>query len=168
MKKVLIVVDVQNYFMNSLTKNLPVKIKEYVEKHHKEFEEIIFTNFINDQGSNSYKSGWKECTQPPDTELVDELKPIITLGHVFPKNVLSCLKVPAIKKLLEEKGVKKLYLCGIDTDCCVLATAYDGFDDGYEIVVLENLSMTHTGKGLHNYALKLINRNIGSVEKASL
>lgn len=168
MKKALLVIDVQNYFMNRLTKSLPSKIRTYVEKHAKEFELIIFTNFVNDPSSNSYKSGWKKSTTPPDTELVDELKPIVRLGHVFPKNVLSSLKVPAIKKLLKEKEIDELYICGIDTDCCVLATAYDGFDEGYKITLLENLSMTHVGKNLHDAALKMIDRNIGTVKTAPI
>lgn len=167
MKKALIVIDVQNYFINPLTKDLPGKIKRYVENHGDEFDLIIFTNFVNDPSSNSYKSGWMECTQPPDTELVDELKPVLKYGQIFSKNVLSALKVKEIKRLLEQKKIDELYICGIDTDCCVLATSYDGFDEGYNITVLENLSMTHTGKNLHDFALKMINRNIGAVKTVS-
>ncbi len=84
MNKALLVIDVQNYFMNPLTKSLPSKIKGYIEKHGKEFEVIVFTNFINDPSSNSYKSGWEECTKPPEIEIVDELKHILKFGHVFP------------------------------------------------------------------------------------
>ncbi len=167
MKKALVVIDVQNYFKNSLTKDLPEKIKKYIEGHRDEFNLIIFTNFVNDPNSNSYKSGWKECTTLPDTEFADELKPVLKLGKVFPKNVLSALKVPEIKKLLEDKQINELYICGIDTDCCVLATAYDGFDQGYKITILKDLSMTHTGKKLHDSALKMIERNIGTVQKVS-
>ena len=168
MGKALIVIDVQNYFINSLTKDLPGKITTYIQKHKDEFDVIVFTNFVNDSSSNSYKSGWEECTKPPETELVDDLKPVLKFGTIFSKNVLSALKVLQIKKLLEEKEIRELYICGIDTDCCVLATAYDGFDNEYEITVLENLSMTHTGKNLHDAALKMIDRNIGSVETALL
>lgn len=167
MKKALIVIDVQNYFMNPLTKDLPGKIKRYVENHKDEFDLFIFTNFVNDPSSNSYKSGWKECASPPDTELVDELKPVLKFGKVFSKNALSALKVKEIKRLLEQNKIDELYICGIDTDCCVLATSYDGFDQGYNITVLENLSMTHTGKNLHDFALKMINRNIGNIKTAS-
>lgn len=41
--------------------------------------------------------------------------------------------------LLKEKGIRKLVLFGIATDYCVRFTARDGFDRGYQVVVVESL-----------------------------
>lgn len=100
----------------------------------------------------------------PDIDFADALKPVLRYGRAITKNVLSALKVPRLKNLLKKEGVSHVYLCGIDTDCCVLATAYDAFDQGYRVAVLKNLSMSHAGNALHQAALRMVARNVGGVE----
>ncbi len=39
-------------------------------------------------------------------------------------------------RVLEEEGIKRLYLCGLATDCCVKATAFDAIKRGYEVILL--------------------------------
>lgn len=41
---------------------------------------------------------------------------------------------------LREKGVKRLYFCGIATDFCVAWSAYDSVQLGFETILFENLS----------------------------
>lgn len=41
---------------------------------------------------------------------------------------------------LREKGIKRLYFCGIATDFCVAWSAYDAVQLGFETILLENLS----------------------------
>ena len=164
MKKALLVIDVQNYFLNSHTKHLPEKIVKYLRRRHRDFALVIFTRFVNNPRSSSYRLlNWRKCLKSPDTDLVEELKPILTYGSTISKSVLSALKVSRVQKLLRKHKITDLYLCGIDTDCCVLATAYDAFDEGYRISVLGKLSMAHTGRSLHKAALRIVSKNIGSV-----
>lgn len=166
MKKALLVIDVQHFFLNPLTKDLPGKMSQYVEKHRKDFDLIVFTKFVNTPMSNTYRLlDWREFMKSPDTDFMEELRPVLKYGTTIEKDVLSALKVPNIKKLLVEHKITDVFLCGIDTDCCVLATAYDAFDQGYRITVLSDLSMTHTGKNLHDAGLIMIEKNIGTVEK---
>ncbi|HCR80872.1 MAG TPA: hypothetical protein DIV47_00085 [Candidatus Pacebacteria bacterium] len=51
-------------------------------------------------------------------------------------------------------------MCGIDTDACVLASAYEAFDLGYEVKVLKDLSRGHDGQEYVAAARKLIDINI--------
>lgn len=39
---------------------------------------------------------------------------------------------------LKEKGVRRIFVCGLATDYCVRATALDGRKEGFEVVVLED------------------------------
>ncbi len=39
---------------------------------------------------------------------------------------------------LREKGVRRIFVCGLATDYCVRATALDGRKEGFEVVVLED------------------------------
>jgi nicotinamidase/pyrazinamidase len=44
-----------------------------------------------------------------------------------------------LNRLLKGRGIKKLVIFGIATDYCVRFTARDGFDRGYQMVVVESL-----------------------------
>lgn len=161
MKKALFVIDVQNYFINSQTKVLPKKIRQYIEKNRKKFDLIVFTHFVNDTTSNVYRLlDWKECVTSPEVDIVAELQPVLKYGIVVSKNVYSVLKITKVKNLLKQYNIEELYLCGIDTDCCVLATAYDGFDRGYRIRLLEDLCMASSSINLHRAALSIFKRNL--------
>ena len=46
---------------------------------------------------------------------------------VFKKSTNTCLTEEFLG-FIENAGIEKLYLTGIDTDCCVMKTAYDCFD----------------------------------------
>jgi len=39
---------------------------------------------------------------------------------------------------LKERGVRRIFVCGLATDYCVRATALDGRKEGFEVVVLED------------------------------
>lgn len=166
MRKALLVIDVQNYFMNPLTRDLPHKVKKHIEKNKHGYQLIVFTHFVNTPKANVYRFlDWKECMNSPDTDIVRELQSVLPYGVTIPKDVLSVIKVPQAKKLLDDNKISELYLCGIDTDCCVLATAYDAFDLGYRVNLLEDLCMTSTGKNLHDASVSMFKKNVGFVVK---
>lgn len=168
MNKALLVIDVQNYFMNSLTQGLPGEIRRYIEKTKNNYKEIVFTNFVNRPSSSTYRFlNYKECMRSPDTDIVDELKPVLSFGTLLTKHVLSAIKVTKLQKLFEQSNITELYLCGIDTDCCVLASAYDAFDLGYRVYLLKDLCMTATGRNLHDAAVSMFKKNVGLVKTAS-
>lgn len=45
-KKLLLIIDVQNNFINHNTKNIPLKIEKLIKKN--KFDYIAYTKFIND------------------------------------------------------------------------------------------------------------------------
>lgn len=159
MKNALVVVDVQNYYMNSHTKNLPEKIAKLIENSN--FDFVVFTKFVNDRNSSLSKLlNWKECSSSPDTDIVKQLKKFIRKGNVFEKNTYSVFKSLALKKFLKDNKIGELFFCGLDADACILASAYDGFDMGYRVRVLEKLSLSHCGKAFEKGAMKIINKNL--------
>ena len=165
MNKILIVIDVQKYFLNEETEPIVKKIQSFLQEKSKEFSAIFFTVFKNDPASPLWKiSGWKECKDSPDTDICDEVKEFINDKNLFYKNNLSAYKVPAIQNWLKENADSEVYLCGFDTDSCILATAYDLFDHGIKPIVLENLTGSTSTENLHNPAIQMVKRNIGFVE----
>jgi nicotinamidase-related amidase len=73
---------------------------------------------------------------------------------LFYKNILSAVKVPAIKKDLAQKHIQQVDLCGFDTDCCVLAATY----------ILESLTWSTAKEKLHQWAIKMAQRNVGFIK----
>ena len=62
---------------------------------------------------------------------------------------------------LGEGDVGTIALCGLQTDCCVIHTAADGFFRGFEIVILEDAVAARTEAG-HRRALAEMKRLYGA------
>lgn len=164
MNKALLVIDVQKYFLNNETKPIVDKIRNYLKANLQNYSAVYFTFFKNDPTSPLWKiSKWKDCSKSPDTDICDEIKEFANKKNLFYKNVLSAFRVPEIKKGIRESSISQVDICGFDTDCCILATAYDLFDRGIKPVILENLTFSTSKERLHDPAIKMIKRNIGFI-----
>ena len=64
-------------------------------------------------------------------------------------------------EFIKNAGIEKLYLAGIDTDCCVMKTAYDCFDKEIPFEVLTDCCASTGGKSVHDAACMLMRRNQG-------
>lgn len=160
------VIDVQKFFSNKSTRPIVTKIARYLGQHSQEYSKIFFTVFKNDSRSPLWQiAGWRGCSQPPATEICDEVKKFTGKTNWFYKNILSAAKVPAIKRGLKAGKITEVHLCGFDTDCCILATAYDLFDQNLKPVILENLTWSTSKEKLHGAVIKMIKRNIGFTQK---
>ena len=160
MKTALVVIDVQNYFVNEKTKELPAKIATYIRNN--KFDFVLFTQFINRKGSNFFKLlNWRKSTSSPEIDIHSTLVPFVTKNNLFKKYTYSIFKSKDFTEFLNKNRISKVYLCGIDSDSCVLASAFDAFDLDYEVKVLTDLSMSHSGD--HSAALRIINRNIQKI-----
>ena len=62
---------------------------------------------------------------------------------------------------LKENKIEDIYLCGIDTDACVLKTAIDMFENNYNVKVIEYCTMSHSGRRYHKFAIKMLKKLIG-------
>lgn len=158
-KTSLIVIDVQNYFVNEYTKNIPEKIARFIDES--KFDFVLFTKFVNREGSNYFKLlNWKKCLDSPDTDIHPALEKFVNDSNIFQKTSYSVFKSKGFSDFLKRNEITKLYLCGIDIDACVLASAFDAFDLDYEVEVLTDLSLSHSGERLDNAALEIIKKNL--------
>ncbi len=159
MKTALIVIDVQKYFVNEETKNLPQRIGNFIEKSS--FDYVLFTQLINSKDSNFVRLlNWNKCFKSPDIDIHPLLLRFITKGNLFQKTSFSIFKSRKLTEFLKKHNITKLLLCGIDTESCILASAFDAFDQGYDVRVLEDLSFSHSGRDFHDAAIKILNKNI--------
>ncbi len=159
MKKALVVIDMQKCFCNEYTKYLPEKIKNEIETGV--YGLIVFTKFVNHEKSNFHAHGYKKCMDVNENELCNEIAEAAKKHRIFEKDAFSAFKADGLVEFLKENDVTEVCLCGTDTDACVMASAYDAFDNGFRVKVLYELCASCNGNEFHQNAITLLKRNLG-------
>lgn len=155
MKSLLLVIDLQNEFINKQTERLPDKIKELIDSN--KYDSIAFTRFINFEDSIFVKKlKWRGCIQDNDKKIVINTKN----NRIFDKSIYSAVNKELID-YINENNITEIYLCGIDTECCVLKTAFDLFELKHNVYILKDYCACTLGIERHNSALQILRRNIG-------
>ena len=98
----------------------------------------------------------------PGTQIIPELyRPG---DHVINnKKRLDCFYGTDLRQLLEVLNVKTTVLMGINTNTCVLNTAFTAFNFDYRVVVLSDCVASMYGDDLHVLGLQNISRCLGWV-----
>ena len=157
----MIVVDTQYGFINEHTIGVKNKISELLEQ--KIFDEVISTKYENKPGSNVEKLlGWTKLRIEASQTIVPEVEKYT--DYIVEKTTYSGYneQMKEVLKTLENGNLpSQVFLSGMDTDGCVLATALDFFEDGIRPIVLANYCGSTGGKECHLAALKTLERPIG-------
>ena len=163
MKQALLIIDVQNHFINKWTQAVPQQIVQLIERGN--FSAIIFTKFVNTPNSNFVRQfNYTECLKPPYTDIVRDLTPWVKEGNVFVKNTYSSFINPEFLEYLKSGKITDLTIVGIDTENCVLTNARAAFDYGFKVTVAADCCGSATGgPAMHQAALEIIKNNIGEV-----
>lgn len=155
MRKLLLVIDVQNDFINDNTRNYVSKIKSLIDSNN--YEEIAFTKFINDEESIWVKDlNYKGCISEFGRKIVFDTGN----NKIFEKKIYSALN-DEFKDYVLLNSIDQIYLCGFDTDACIQKTALDLFENCYDVFILKDFCMSHSGVFFHNIAINNLKRLIG-------
>ena len=156
----LLVVDVQQGFINEFTHHIPQRVARLIKQG--DYAPILFTRFVNQaDGPYSQLLNWHNCDREPETSLVPELQPYTKPECVYTKPGLCGLPKELIQ-CLEQRQIKRINVVGIDTDMCVLKIAMDLFDHGIEPIVLTDCCASTAGLQAHLAGLAVLSRNIGA------
>jgi nicotinamidase-related amidase len=159
MPRPLLVVDVQNGFINEFTRHIPGRVQRLIETG--EFEPILFTRFVNTSDSPYRRLlDWHGSAEPPETELATELTALAQPENVFEKRGLTGMPRQLAGRLQRDR-VEEISVVGIDTDMCVLKIAMDLFDAGVEPIILVDCCASTAGLQSHLAGLAILSRNIG-------
>jgi nicotinamidase-related amidase len=79
------------------------------------------------------------------------------------KKRLNCFTNTDLEHLLRILGVKTVVLTGINTNTCVLNTAFSALDRDFAVIVISDCVASMYGQDLHVFALQNIARCIGWV-----
>jgi nicotinamidase/pyrazinamidase len=63
---------------------------------------------------------------------------VIRKGSDPHQDAYSGFQGTRLAKILRDKGVNRVVICGIATDYCVRATAHDALQEGFEVLVVED------------------------------
>lgn len=106
-KNALVIIDVQNYFVNEHTKTLPQKIRKLIQTN--DFNYIIFSKYVNNLKSNHYNIfKWEECQNSPDIDIHPELLEFTNSKNVFEKNTYSIFKSTMLNFLKQKILIKSI------------------------------------------------------------
>jgi len=159
MKKALLIVDVQQQFINKYTKNIPVKIRNFIDDN--QFDLVVFSRFVNTPGSNWIKSGWNKMMTAEETQIVPELDKFLNQDNTFTKTAFSVFASDNFRKIIKENHITDLYIVGLDTHACIYATALEAFARGLNVRVISDLCAVSHGSKYHTMALEMIRKNLG-------
>lgn len=137
----IVVIDVQKGFLKPEYEDIPERIRAHLGQ--RDYDHIIFGAFVNRKGSSFERLlDQHNLYGPPETDIAAELAPFAEGRPVFSRTAYSLFKADGFKEYLDEHGVTAFDICGLVSDSCVLATAFEGFDLGYEVTVLRDLMRT--------------------------
>jgi nicotinamidase-related amidase len=157
----LIVVDVQNGFVNRHSETALDGVNRAIEHARALGIPVFFTRFINSEGS-AWETliGWSRLRTSPETDLHSSIASAVHPDEVIDKAQYSSV-LGEIASLVDGGGFREIAICGIATDSCVLKTAVDLFELGVRPVVLTDAVASHAGEDVHEAGLLLIGRFIG-------
>jgi len=143
--RALLIVDVQRAFAP------PPRFVRKLARYSRRFPCRVFTRYLNPAGSMFRRALKQTCCAPgsPDTELLLPPAP----GDIVIDKAGYGLQ-PADLRRLHRRKIKKITVCGLDTDACVLGVMFSLFDSGIECHLKED--MCWSSSGLHRPAVAII------------
>jgi nicotinamidase-related amidase len=131
---------------------------------------VVYTRHVPpaDGGTGTWRrfyAAWSELSRDPSVwELMPELSG--RDGVQATKSVYSCFGARELQDELARRDSPALVLCGVETDCCVLATVLEAVDRGIPVTVVEDAVASPSPAG-HEGALALCRRLPEQVEVAT-
>ena len=161
MKKILIVVDVQSGFIkNAQTREVAHKIAALTNAGI--FDCVVATRFINEQNSVFMRFlKWYGMTEYNDVKI----HPGVSFDYAVDKSLYTCIDksfLLLLEEINDNESPKEVFVCGVDTDACVLKIAADLFEQSVYPIVLTDYCASGGSVDAHNAGIQCLGRLIGS------
>ena len=150
-------IDIQKGFISPETEYVVGRIEDLLRSER--FDKVIATQFVNTEGSPYRRFiNWDKLSEPPETDMVDVIRE--NADRIFVKNIYSAVNSDVLAYLKRNK-IDKVFLAGIDTDCCILKTAADFFEKNMDAKVLAYYTASNGGRESRYAAMRVLKRMIG-------
>lgn len=169
MRNILIVVDMQEGFTcDEKTKQLKNRVVGLLEK--KIFDAVIATRFLNEKDSIYEKLfDWKHLEQDDERAISKEIMEYV--DYVADKYIYNCVNASFIQRLCQlNEGAypEKVFVVGVDTDCCVLSIATSLYENNIRPIVLTQYVDSNGGNKSHEAGLLCMKRLIGEKQLSDI
>jgi len=160
MNDLLLIIDLQAGFINDKNRHIIRKIVYLNRMFLGKNKKVAFTRFINYKDSPYVNFiNWSRMFKgSKESELVPEFQQHSNI--IFDKAGYSAL-TESTKSYLSDNKVSRLFLCGLETDSCILKTAFDAFESNINCYIIEDACFSKD-IDFHHAGLMIISRNIGS------
>lgn len=159
---VLVVVDVQNGFVTEHSQHVVPVIEQLVQEWLDRGRDVVFTRYLNYDDSPFEKiMGWSKLKESPEIDIVDELQDLSRKATAVIDKKIYTLFNDEGTALADVRQWTDMFVCGIDTEVCVLKTAVDAFEHGIRSWVLTDASASHSGQAPHDAGVLVAQKMIG-------
>ena len=162
MSNTLVLVDMQNGFLRTdETKELEQRVETLLGRGI--FDAVVATRFLNNDNSMHQRMfGWGRLKAESERSIPEGIAKHV--DSIEDKYVYSCVNTGFLQRLAQLNGGKypeKVFVAGVDTDCCVLSTATALFDSNIRPIVLVEYCRSNGGEEQHKAGLACMRRLIG-------
>ncbi|WP_214326016.1 cysteine hydrolase [Nonomuraea sediminis] len=159
---VLIVIDTQNGFISEHSSPVIPVIATLVDRWQTAGGAVVFTRYLNYAGSPYERLiRWSKLKESPEIDIVPELIPLAGKATaIIDKTIYSFFNKEG-ETLTREHGWTDLYVCGLDTESCVLKTVVDAFERDLTPRLIKDASASHAGQAAHDAGILVASRFIG-------
>lgn len=162
MKNILIIIDVQNGFIqDDNTAEVVRKLKDLL--YLGLFDVVIGTRYINAPNSTFERLfDYTALTTEDEVNIPIELR--YSIDWTVDKYTYDCVNSSFIQRLcqLNDGSIpSRVFIAGLDTDCSVLVSASSLFELNIEPIVLADYCYSTGGEEAHEAGLKCLYRLIG-------
>ena len=169
MKNILLIVDMQDGFVSCRqTKEVKKRIIDLLDR--KIFDVVIATRFLNEKDSIYERLfDWKQLEQEDERVIAKDIMKHV--DFVVDKYVYDCVNASFIQRLCQlndGKYPEKVFVVGVDTDCCVLTIATSLYENNIRPVVLTQYIASNGGKKFNQAGLLCMERLIGKKQLSDI
>ncbi|GAB1819318.1 cysteine hydrolase family protein [Herbidospora sp. RD11066] len=159
---VLVVIDAQNGFISEHSSPAIPVIASLVERWQASGGSVVFTRYLNYDGSPYERLiRWSKVKTSPEIDIVPELLPMAGKATaVVDKTIYSFFSEKG-DQLARKYGWRDFYICGLDTESCVLKTVVDAFERDLTPWLIADASASHAGQVAHDAGLFVASRFVG-------
>ena len=140
-RSALLIIDMQKYFLESSSRayipsaeTILPGVKKLISIYSKKSLPVIFTLHSNTKENEEMMGKWwpkliREGS--PESNIMSELE--VPEGIVIEKNQYDAFYNTNLEKILQEKNISQIIICGVMTNVCCETTARSAFVRGFEV-----------------------------------
>lgn len=170
-KTALLIIDVQPDFLNKRTRHIVKNIVTLLNEV--EYDLYCVALFHAEKGSLwDRQTGWL-LKKDKDTHLARTLQKVLPphIIHIDKQSKSVFKGNKDLQTILKKNNIKEIHIVGLDTNDCILASAFEAFDLGFFTYVIEECCDANSSAALNKKALSVLRKqkitNNSSVENIS-